>query len=204
MVCPGFSVSTPVGVETPDLHSFSPSSHWPIRSSRKCTLHWCQGTAYHFHYSQRAIEPGVYSKRRAWHALLGVSQASTICNYTVWLNFLRPNGVSTLGQSGLRMKLFLPPSGWLSIWWWALLLSEAKVWADQDWVHAVACFKENKIQFPNVPIWKRTMQAWGKTYIYRFYLPVRRYQAVQHSSPLNASDFCIISASPSSTQRAKM
>lgn len=46
----------------------------------------------------------MYSRRRARHALLGVSQASLISNYTVWLEFLRLNGVSTLFQSDLGME----------------------------------------------------------------------------------------------------
>lgn len=47
----------------------------PLEAAARCTLYWSQGTAYHFHYSQRAIENGVYSRREARHALLGVSQA---------------------------------------------------------------------------------------------------------------------------------
>lgn len=82
----------------------------PLEAAARCTLYWSQGTAYHFHYSQRAIENGVYSRRGARHALLGVSQAWTISNYAVWLNFLGLDGVSTLVQSDIRMKLFSPQS----------------------------------------------------------------------------------------------
>lgn len=42
---------------------------------------------------------------RAWQALLGVSQASVISNYTVWQNFEALNGVSRLVQSDFRTKL---------------------------------------------------------------------------------------------------
>lgn len=31
----------------------------PLEAEARCTLYWCQGTAYHFHYSQGTIENGV-------------------------------------------------------------------------------------------------------------------------------------------------
>lgn len=80
----------------------------PLEAAARCTLSWCQGTAYHFHLRQRAIENGEYSRRGARHALLGVSQAWTISNYTVCLNFLGLDGVGTRVQSDIRMKLFPP------------------------------------------------------------------------------------------------
>lgn len=101
VVCQGFS-SSPPDSRSPFYFTYQPIS--PLVAAAKCTLYWCQGTAYHFHYSQRAIENGVYSRRRARHALLGVSQASLISNYTVWLEFLSLNGVSMLFQSDLGMK----------------------------------------------------------------------------------------------------
>lgn len=64
-------------LQTQVLHSFFFNTHpiSPLEAAARCTLSWCQGTAYHFHLRQRAIENGEYSRRGARHALLGVSQA---------------------------------------------------------------------------------------------------------------------------------
>lgn len=70
----GFSVSAPVRVEAPPFFFYT-QPIIPLEAAARCTLYWCHGTAYHFHYGQRTIENGVYSSRGARHALLGVSQA---------------------------------------------------------------------------------------------------------------------------------
>lgn len=94
-----FSCSSQNGECSPFFFHTHPIS--PLEAAVRCTLYWSQGTAYRFHYSQRATENDVYSRRGAQQALFGVSQASTISNYTVCLNFPGLDGVSTLVQSDI-------------------------------------------------------------------------------------------------------
>lgn len=100
----------------------------------------------------------MYSRRRARHALLGVSQASLISNYTVWLEFLRLNGVSMLFQSDLGMK---PPRVTKQVVVGATAISSVSVGRHQRSDSCCCLFffltgynvlLPPLIQFPNVPV----------------------------------------------------